>query len=260
MRAVLMLRALGDYTRLMLCPTTLYMERTCPDAKNYRSRDTWRGSVSSEYLSILGVVALCAFIYGAIRRGRGQRLRILGTLWFMLAYLPISNLFELNATVAEHWLYLPSVGFLIFLAGIVQDFPIRLQRVGLVCAAVFAMALSARSYARSTDWVTPKTFYQRTISGGRNQCARRGQSRFDLRERRRVCESRGCLSPRAWSYGRIIRVRATTWPKFFAAQGKRAEGEAMFTTARTEANEQRKEYPRTWVAALKLARLRHDDS
>jgi hypothetical protein len=31
-----------------------------------------------------------------------------------LTYLPTSNLFGLNATVAEHWLYLPSVGFLIF--------------------------------------------------------------------------------------------------------------------------------------------------
>jgi hypothetical protein len=113
-RGTLMLRALGDYGRLMVFPSNLHMERTIFDPNNYRSRESWRESVSSEYLSILGLIVLGTFGWGCVRRGAGQRTRIIGATWFFAAYLPISNMVQLNAIVAEHWLYLPSVGFLIF--------------------------------------------------------------------------------------------------------------------------------------------------
>jgi len=116
-RGTLMFRALGDYGRLMVFPGNLHMERTIFDPSNYLSRESWRKTAPSEYLSILGLVILAAFIYGCARHGIGQRTRIMGTVWFLTAYLPISNIVQLNATVAEHWLYLPSVGFLIFLGG-----------------------------------------------------------------------------------------------------------------------------------------------
>src|SRR5437667_628630 len=116
-RGTLMLRALGDYGRLMVFPSNLHMERTIFDPNNYRSRESWRKTAASEYLSILGLVLLAAFLYGCSRRGIGHRVRIMGTVWFFAAYLPISNIVQLNATVAEHWLYLPSVGFLLFFGG-----------------------------------------------------------------------------------------------------------------------------------------------
>src|SRR5207245_5562589 len=97
-RGTLMLRALGDYGRLMVFPSNLHMERTIFDPNNYRSRESWRESVSSEYLSILGLIVLTAFIYGCARHGIGQRTRILGAVWFLTAYLPISNMVQLNAT------------------------------------------------------------------------------------------------------------------------------------------------------------------
>src|SRR5947209_1492152 len=103
-RGTLMLRALGDYGRLMVFPGNLHMERTIFDPDNYPSRESWRKTAASEYLSILGLVVLAAFIDGCARRGSGQRARIMGTVWFFAAYLPISNIVQLNATVAEHWL------------------------------------------------------------------------------------------------------------------------------------------------------------
>src|SRR5205823_4611677 len=137
-RGTLMLRALGDYGRLMVFPGNLHMERSIFDPGDYLSRESWRKSVASEYLSILGLVVLAAFTYGCARRGVGQRARIMGTVWFFAGYLPISNIVQLNATVAEHWLYLPSVGFLIFFAGCTLDLPRRF-RVGLTAVAVVAI-------------------------------------------------------------------------------------------------------------------------
>jgi hypothetical protein len=47
-----MLRALGDYGRLMVFPGNLHMERNIFDPDNYLSRESWRKTVASEYLSI----------------------------------------------------------------------------------------------------------------------------------------------------------------------------------------------------------------
>src|SRR6267154_6795486 len=52
-RGTLMLRALGDYGRLMVFPGNLHMERNIFDPGNYLSRESWRKTVASEYLSIL---------------------------------------------------------------------------------------------------------------------------------------------------------------------------------------------------------------
>src|SRR5438105_10689800 len=81
-RGTLMLRALGDYARLMVLPRNLHMERTIFDPDNYLNRESWRRSAASEYLSILGLVVLAAFICGCAKRGPGQRARIIGAVWF----------------------------------------------------------------------------------------------------------------------------------------------------------------------------------
>jgi hypothetical protein len=149
-RGVLMLRALGDYGRLMIFPARLYMERSVVDGAHVRSNASWRGAVQVEFLSIAGLLAGAALLVGSVRRGRGQRVRILGAVWFVAAYLPISNVVELNATVAEHWLYLPSVGFLLFLAGCCLELPARSHKLilGAACGAV--LCLSAVSYTHLT--------------------------------------------------------------------------------------------------------------
>ena len=165
-RGTLMLRALGDYGRLMVFPENLHMERTIFDPGNYLSRESWRKTAASEYLSILGLAVLTAFIYGCARPRIGQRTRIIGAVWFFAAYLPISNIVQLNATVAEHWLYLPSVGFLIFLAGCALDLPRRFGAALTAVAGVAILALGVRSALRSDDWSSPETFYKRTLAAG----------------------------------------------------------------------------------------------
>ncbi len=165
-RGTLMLRALGDYGRLMVFPGNLHMDRSIFDPSNYLSRESWRKTVASEYLSILGLVVLAAFIYGCARHGIGQRVRIIGAVWFFTAYLPISNIVQLNATVAEHWLYLPSVGFLIFLAGCALDLPCRFGAALTAAVGVTILALRVRSALRSNDWGSPEIFYKRTIAAG----------------------------------------------------------------------------------------------
>lgn len=122
-RAVLMLCALGDYGRLMLIPSNLHMERSLFASDNYRNEASWERSIKTEYLSIGGLAVLAVLGAACRRAGPARRLRVFGAIWFLLAYLPTSNIVNLNATVAEHWLYLPSIGLLMFLAGCALDLP-----------------------------------------------------------------------------------------------------------------------------------------
>jgi tetratricopeptide (TPR) repeat protein len=254
-QAVLMARSLGDYTRLMFYPGNLHMERTILDAHGFENNASWRNSVGTEYLSLLGLGALAALVAGCVRRGKGRTVRIFGAAWFLAGYLPISNLIPLNATVAEHWLYLPSVGFLIFLAGCAVDLPIRFRRASVAFACVAVVALSARSLVRSTDWADEETFYARTVAAGGSSTraaanlaevySRKGRVKEAERVFRRVLE----LTP---DYPMARNNLANLLHK----QGRKAEAEALFGSSVKAAVENRRDYPGTWVAAINLAHMK----
>jgi Tfp pilus assembly protein PilF len=82
-----------------------------------------------------------------------------------VAYLPVSNLFSLNATVAEHWLYVPSA--FLFLAAALTLSRSAVPR-GVVIAAVglWMVFLGARTFLRQADWRDRRTFIERTITQG----------------------------------------------------------------------------------------------
>ena len=85
-RAVLMLRALGDYGRLMVFPANLHMERTVVDMGNYATRVSWRKSAGIEYLSIVGLLVCALLIGGCCWAGPGRRARIFGAAWFTIGF------------------------------------------------------------------------------------------------------------------------------------------------------------------------------
>ncbi len=254
-RGTLMLRALGDYGRLMVFPGNLHMERSVFDPSNYLSRESWRKTAASEYLSILGLVVLATFVWGCLRDGPGQRVRIMGTVWFLAAYLPISNIVQLNATVAEHWLYLPSVGFLLFLGGCALDLPRRFRPGLTAVAAIAILALSVRSAIRSSDWSNDETFYKRTLAAGgisarvyvnlAQTYANRGEYAAAEKILRRVVETTPDYP-----------IARNNLASVLAYEGKVAESEAIFSRSAERAAESRGQYPRTWIAAFNVAHMR----
>jgi tetratricopeptide (TPR) repeat protein len=256
-RAMLMVRALGDYARLMIFPANLHMERTVVEPISWRSNADWRRTIGVEYLSILGFVLPAMFAYGASKPGRGQRIRIFGAIWFGVAYLPISNVVQLNATVAEHWLYLPSVGMLIFLTGCAIEMPVRWQKPMSIAASIAVVALGARSFIRSGDWANEETFYKRTLAAGGNSgrvsvnlaqiYGRRGDYAAAEKILREVLKSTPDYSTARNTLAAVLRL-----------QGKKDEAEAVLNTTIKLAATTRHDYPRTWLAALNLAQMKHE--
>ena len=256
-RAMLMARALGDYARLMVYPANLHMERTIVEPVSWQSNSDWRRTIGIEYLSVLGLLSFVILAYGACKGGPGHKVRIFGAAWFLVSYLPISNIVQLNATVAEHWLYLPSVGILIFLSGWLIEMP--RQRSGAITYAVViaVIALSARSFVRSGDWSNEETFYKRTLAAGGNServsvnlaqiYARRGDYPAAEKLLRGILQCTPDYPTARNTLAAVLRL-----------EGKRAEAETFLQATVRLAAVARHDYPRTWLAALNLAQLRHE--
>ena len=122
-----MVRALGDYGRLMVFPWNLHMERT---VQLNRSRNEKLARAPRQPVSFrLGILTAAALAYGKLRKGKRGRSGSWagnGSSWLICRF---PTCLQLNATVAEHWLYLPSVGFLIFLAGCCLEWPARVDNM-----------------------------------------------------------------------------------------------------------------------------------
>ena len=232
------------------------MERSVYDPKEFQSDKGRWNAITYEYLSIGGLITLAGLIILSARRGQGQPLRLFGAGWFLIAYLPFSNLIDLNATMAEHWLYLSSVGFLLFLAGCALDLPSRYQRAAVALACVAALGLGARSVGRSSDWVSNETFARRTLAAGGTTLrvvlllAQSYSDRGDYPAAEHLLRKAVQLCP---DYACARNNLADT----LSHEGKTKEAEALFVRATEAAHTTRKDYPRTWIAALNLCRLRH---
>ena len=256
-RFLLMLRALGDYAGLIVWPGRLYMERTLSDPAIYSSVESWRAFPHYEYLSVLGLLAGLGAIWLCRRRGPGRRLRCFGAVWFGVAFLPISNLFPLNAEVAEHWIYLASIGALMLFAGSALALPRRLQMAAAACACAALVALGARTAVRAGDWVNAETFCVRTIADG-------GATPRILSTLAGLYGERGDFPKQE----AVLRKMIARFPDYAPArinlgiclskQGRSAEAETLLRVEKNDADTVARRYPRTWPAALNLARLRHD--
>ena len=256
-RATMIARSLGDYGRLLVFPSNLHMERTVFNPFSYRSNSNWRSEIQTDYLSILGLIVLAALSFGCVKRGRGRVMRIFGASWFLAAYLPVSNIVQLNATVAEHWLYLPSVGFLIFVAGCLIELPREYWKFAVALSLFAVVGLGVRSYVRSTDWVSAETFYRRTLVAG-GTSARTG---LNLGQ---IYANRGDLAQAEKIFQRVLElvpaypIAQNNLASVLARQGKNKEAEALFAVLEKNAMKSRNEYPCTWMGALNLARMRHN--
>ncbi len=153
-RAVQALQSFSIYIRLLFIPTGLHMERTLEGVPG------WHAAIG-------GVLLLaCA---GGIGWGwRTRRYRLVCAMgWFLAAWLPISGIFPLNAPLAEHWLYMPMIGFLWALAEIIWFAASRRTStsgiaIGLVAAA--CVACIAFTAARNQDWRNNETLFLDTLS------------------------------------------------------------------------------------------------
>jgi tetratricopeptide (TPR) repeat protein len=172
-RPIIVARAVAEYTGLIVFPLNLHMDRdveTQPTGMNDASLApaAWR-----ELQMLLGVVLIAAFFYWMIRARNRNPAAFISLLFALIAYLPVSGVVALNATAAEHWIYLPSAFF--FLAVALEIAATKekstartsgIFRVMTGALALWFVFLGSRTFARTFDWKDQRTFLERTIAHG----------------------------------------------------------------------------------------------
>jgi len=164
-RPILAARAFAEYTGLILLPLNLHMDReveTRPEgAQEAREKHAaWR-----ELQTLLGILLIAAAIYWLVRSRKQDPAIFCCLLLATLAYLPASGALLLNASVAEHWVYLPTA-FLFLAAGLaISRLSLSISILGPVLG-VWLVFLGTRTFFRVFDWKDQRTFLERTIASG----------------------------------------------------------------------------------------------
>ena len=146
--------ALADYLRLLLFPFGLHMEY---------------GQKFFSIFDLQAMIGIALFTGASIyifRRRRSGGIIFFSLGWFFITLFPSSNIFPLNAYMAEHWLYLPSIGFFLILAKAFTHFYAkkRSRSAAMFLAAILVLFYSYLTIKQNKHWKDPKEFYKRTLT------------------------------------------------------------------------------------------------
>lgn len=96
---------------------------------------------------IVGIL-IFGFLLGAIWKSvKDEPLLTFGLTWFVICFLPISNLKELNQPMAEHWLYIPMIGIGLAFGSALNSSVLRLPDVRLIRTGVLTMVVGFLVFA-----------------------------------------------------------------------------------------------------------------
>lgn len=150
-RFLTFLKAIAVYLRLLVAPFDLHIERGLKVPASFFESQ------------VLLSVVLMAAIWRIVVKVKSQA-AYFGFLWFFLLLLPASNIIPLNADIAEHWLYLPSIGFFLFLAAIaVKKIPRRFKTASFVFLIILC-SLSLVTIKQNNYWRNDLSLFKRALA------------------------------------------------------------------------------------------------
>jgi len=164
------------YAKTMLFPDFLSARYPYGDANNFGVPDM------VVYLSPIVLALVAAWAVWLVVKARGgdrgeaapwTKLAALGVAWFLVSLTPVMNVVSINVLVADRYVYLPSVGFVLALAAVLWYFwarptvSARSRAKQAAVAIVFVMILgadAARTYARNEVWNNSISLWTSVVS------------------------------------------------------------------------------------------------
>lgn len=153
-------RVIIFYLGILFFPLNLRIERSLPLSETF-------DSLVFLFSFLLMIILVWVF------KNKGKRIYLFSCLWFFINLLPVSNIvLPLNAEIAEHWLYLPSIGFFIILAlGVdkllLKDSFVAGQRLSykfkMTVLVAIITALGLLTVSRNFEWRNPIILFEATL-------------------------------------------------------------------------------------------------
>ena len=161
-RLLTFFKVLPIYGSILIWPNDLHMERTVDIPKSLSD---------STVLSTIGLLVLIGLLVYWLFVIHKQSLPLFAAGWFFISILPVSGLIPISQILAEHFLYLPSIGFfllfiwLLFL--IISLLPISPRFRLIVFYSLItpiSLILLNKTILQNRVWRDPITFYEYTLA------------------------------------------------------------------------------------------------
>jgi tetratricopeptide (TPR) repeat protein len=135
-----------------------YAGKTLVPAKMSASY-TWSSYPYFSLKGLLGAALVGTLLWIGVRlagsRDQNRRLIAFGTLWYLIAFVPVSNLVPTSTKMADRYLFVPSIGaVLVLLALLATWFPASRPKQLAVCTALMLIGVlyAGWSYKRTEVW------------------------------------------------------------------------------------------------------------
>jgi Flp pilus assembly protein TadD len=150
-------RVVLHYLKLLIFPLTLNADYSY---NAFPITTSW-----ADPRALASVAILAAFGYCLILCLNTRPIAAFGGAWFVIALAPVSQIVPHHEIMAEHFLYLPSVGFFLFVAAIADPLADRLLPAPAVygVGAVILLLLALRTVWRNADWKDDLTIWSKTV-------------------------------------------------------------------------------------------------
>ena len=145
---ITMLGVLLEYALNLVWPSGL---------NNYYDVPLSRDGIGKALAALVGLVGLAAWTWKRLRKG--DRLPAFCLLWFVLWWLPVSNLIPISTRMADRYLYMPAIGIFLGLAMLAQR-----KRVPLGAIAGVLLVLSVVSAQRCKVWRSSEALWRNSLT------------------------------------------------------------------------------------------------
>ncbi|MFA4889794.1 MAG: tetratricopeptide repeat protein [Candidatus Omnitrophota bacterium] len=145
-------KVIFTYFKLLVFPFDLHMSYEL-------TRPTSFFGIFLAYFCLGSLVVICAYL---LKYNKSHKVSAFLLFWALAFFLPQSGVFPINAFVAEHFIYLPSLSFFMLVIFLLHKY----LKKELFAGCVFCLALyyGVLTYARNYDWQNPLVFYKKIIA------------------------------------------------------------------------------------------------
>ena len=165
-RPILVARALAEYATLFVAPHSLHMERDVSTNPVGDYDANLRNGRMREAQTLAGLCIAAGLVWWWRRVRKIAPDAALALVCAAVTWLPISNVFRLNATVAEHWLYVPSAflfAAILFTARALAPQRPKIFSAMRAAAALWLVFLAVQTWRQQSYWDDQRTFVAETI-------------------------------------------------------------------------------------------------
>jgi tetratricopeptide (TPR) repeat protein len=132
------------YLRLLFFPVRQLFDYDFPVYRAFMSPDV-----------LLPFLVIVSLIIAGILMFNRNRLASFGVIWFFLALSIESSIIPIRDVLVEHRVYLPSIGFFLFVMTLWDRFAPD-KKLKISALALLALALSAGAFVRNNTWKSPE--------------------------------------------------------------------------------------------------------